>query len=462
MRALFRMAAIAVAGAALYYAGLLNSIVIQRPERPGAIAVVVAIGAALAVLIAAVRGTGQGDAETPPVHARLHRAVWLFASVMALVSIAWISDVPRQRSWDWTPYHNDAIALNECAARLVLEGRDPYASLDIFDCYAELGIGADRTTPLRRGQFADVAVYPTDDQLDAAWNLRQRGGENVEFVTRPSYPALSFLLITPFVALGWDTNRLYVLCLIAAMALVVLRTPTGLRPFMLTAVLGAASLAAFTVSGSADLLYVLPLAVAWLWRERRWSAIAYGIAAATKQLAWFFAPFYLIAVVTMHGWREGLRRSAISAGVFAATNLPFIFWHPADWLEGVMTPLSEPMFPRGAGLVFLGTNGGLPLLPASAYLALEGLCGLVCLAVAWRSRRTSPELGAVLALVPLFFAWRSLFSYFFLVPLFAAVAVARMPLGEMTAERARAAGALTLFAIPARRLALVARRGRAA
>jgi glycosyl transferase family 87 len=464
MRALIRMAAIAVAGAVLYYAGLLNSIVIQRPERPGAVAVVIAIGAALALLIAAVRGTGRADAETPPAHKSLHRLVWLFASVMALVSITWISDVPRQRSQDWTPYHNDAIALNECAARLVLEGRDPYASLDIFDCYARLGIGANRTTPLRRGAFSDVVVYPTDDQLDAAWALRARGPavENVEFVTRPSYPALSFLLITPFVALGWDTNRLYVLCLIAAMALVVWRTPIGLRPFMLTAVLGAASLAAFTVSGSSDLLYVLPLAAAWLWRERRWSALAYGVAAATKQLAWFFAPFYLIAVVTMHGWREGLRRAAIAAAVFIATNLPFILWHPADWLDGVTTPLSEPMFPRGAGIIFLGTNGGLPLLPASAYLALEALCALACLAVAWRARRSSPELGVMLALVPLFFAWRSLFSYFFLVPLFAAVAVARMPLGDLTPERARAAGALTLFALPARRLALVARRGRAA
>jgi len=37
-----------------------------------------------------------------------------------------------------------------------------------------------------------------------------------------------------------------------------------------------------------------------------------------------------------------------------------------------------------------------------------------------------------------------------------------LPLGELTPERARATGALTLFAIPARRLALVARRGRAA
>jgi hypothetical protein len=462
MRALFRMAAIAVAGATLYYAGLLNSIVILRPERPGAIAVVIAIAAALAVLIAAVRGTGAGDAETPPAHPRLHRAVWLFVSVMALVSIAWIWDVPRKRAWDWTPYHNDAIAINECAARLVLRGRDPYAAVDVFDCYAELGIGGDRTTPLRRGAFADVAVYPTDDQLDAIWALRARGGENVEFVSRPSYPALSFLLLVPFAALGWDSNRLYVLCLIVAMALVVLKTPAGLRPFMLTAVLGAASLAAFTVNGSADLLYVLPLVAAWLWRERRWSALAYGVAAATKQLAWFFAPFYLIAVVAAHGWREGARRAAIAAAVFAATNLPFVLWHPGDWLEGVITPIAAPMFARGAGLVFLGTNGGLPLLPSAAYLALEGLCALACVAVAWRSRRTSPELGVVLALVPLFFAWRSLFSYFFLIPLFAAVAVARMPMGDLTPERAREAGALTLFALPVRRLALVARRGRAA
>jgi hypothetical protein len=37
-----------------------------------------------------------------------------------------------------------------------------------------------------------------------------------------------------------------------------------------------------------------------------------------------------------------------------------------------------------------------------------------------------------------------------------------MPLGDLTPERAQAAGALTLFAVPARRLALVAKRGRAA
>jgi hypothetical protein len=448
VRALQRIAAIAAAGAALYYAGLLNSTILQRPERPGAVAVVVAIGAALAVIALAMRGTGRGDAETTGRWAVLHRLAWLFVCVMAVVSLAWLATMPRKHSNDWTPYHNDAIALNECSARLLMRGADPYASLDIFDCYRDLGIGSDRTTPLRRGAFADVPVYPTDQELDRVWALRQREGANVEFVSQQSYPALAFVLLVPFVALGVDTNYVYLACLLAAMALLIWRSSAGLRPFMLTGLLGASCLVAFTVGGSADLLYALPLVVAWLWRERAGGALAFGIAASVKQLAWFVAPFWLIAVVASLGWRAALRQAAIAAAVFAMANLPFILWHPREWLEGVLTPVSLPMFARGAGLVFLSTNGDLPMLPATAYLVMEAAALLVCLAVAWRARRTSPELGIVLALVPLFFAWRSLFSYFFLIPLFAYAGLVRMPLGDLSAQRARDAGALTLFALP--------------
>jgi len=419
VRALVRIAAIAVAGAALYYAGMLNSIIIQRPERPGAVVVVVAIAAALVMIAGALRGSGIDDALAPPTHTRLHRVMWLFVCVMATVSLAWLFAAPRQHGEDWTPYHNDAIALNECAARLVLEGKDPYASLDIFTCYVPLEIGADRTTPLRRGAFASDTSYPTDDELDATWALRQREGGNVEFVERPSYPALSFLLLVPFVALGIDTNVVYLACLLAAMALIVWRAPSGLRPFVLTGLLGASCLVAFTVGGSADLLYALPLVAAWIWRDRLAGGIAFGVAIAVKQLAWFVVPFFVIAVATSSGWRGAARQLLLSGGIFALANAPFALWHPGDWLAGVLTPVVEPVFPRGAGLIFLSTNGGLPLLPASAYLAMEGVAMIVCLAIAWRARRTSPEIGVALALVPLFFAWRSLFSYFFLIPLFA-------------------------------------------
>src|SRR5438094_4136938 len=440
-----------MAGAGLYFAGILNSIILEHPERPGAPAVVVGVGAAIGLLVYALRGTGEGEARTTTRRLWFLRLTWVFVCVMGLVGISWILGMPRQHSYDWTPYHNDAIALNECAARLVLSGRDPYTDLDLFACYNRLAIGPDRTTPLRRGLFANDVVYPTDQEMDDAWDLRSNGvGTNVEFVWRPSYPSLSFLFLLPVVALGIDTNYLYVACLLAAMALVIWRAPSGLRPFFLTALLGAASLTAFTVGVSSDLLYALPLVVAWIWRDRRWAAVPFGIALATKQIAWFFAPFWIIAVGTERGWRAAARDAAIAAGVFALTNLPFMVHDPQAWLAGILTPLVEPMFARGAGLIFLSTNGGLPLLPAVAYSVAEAVAGTICLVVAWRTRRTSPELGAVLAIVPLFFAWRSLFSYFFLLPLFALAAVARMPLGQLAFERARELGGLTIFAAPSR------------
>src|SRR3989442_2032959 len=293
MRALWRLAAIAVAGAALYFAGIVNSIILEHAGRGGVGVVVLAIGAAIVLPAFAVRGTGRGDAVTTTDQVWLVRGTWAFVCVMALVSLGWLVGMPRQHSYDWTPYHNDAIALNECAARLVLRGRNPYTDLDLFSCYGRLAIGADRTTPLRRGLFANEAIYPSDSELDRAWDLRSRGdGANEEFVWRPSYPALAFVPLVPFVAAGLDTNYVYVACLLLAMALVLWRAPRGLRPFFLTGLLGSASLAAFTVGGSSDLLYALPLVAAWLWRDHKWAAVLLGLAIATKQIAWFFVPYY--------------------------------------------------------------------------------------------------------------------------------------------------------------------------
>ena len=453
MRALIRVAAIALAGAALYYAGLVNSIVIRTPDRFGAIVVVLAIAAGLGMLVFALTGTGAGEAargSTRSLDIRLHRATWLVVSIMSLVGLAWLAVAPRQHSSDWTPYHNDAIALNDCAARLLLAGRDPYTDLDLFACFGALGIGADRTTPLQRGRFAAVPVYPNDDELDGAWAARVADpGGNVEFEERLSYPALSVVLIVPWVALGWDSNVLYLLCLLAAMGLILKRAPVGFHPFILTGLFAAACLEAFTVGGSADLLYALPLVAAWIWRERGWSGLLIGVASATKQIAWFFVPFYLIAVLTRQGPRVAVRRAAEAAAVFALANLPFVLHDGGAWLSGVLAPLTAASFARGAGLIFLATNGVLPLWPSAIYAGLEAAAGIGVLIVAWRTRRTSPELGVVLAVLPLFLARRSLFSYFFLTPLFAYAALVRLPLGGLRPAVARATGAVTLFALPA-------------
>lgn len=446
MRLLLRIAAVAMAGAALFQAGRVNGMIQLEPSAVGAVFAASVVAAALILLGIALTGTGRGDAAGAAPDALLTpmRATFLFVSLAALLGLLWLRGIPYRPVHDATPYHNDAIALNECAAQALMRGVDPYRGLDIFECYGSREIGPDRTTPLRRGPFADVEIYPSEEQLDAVW-----AGRRDEFVSRPSYPSLSIVLILPWIALGWDANVLYVLCLIAAMALVLARAPAGSRVLLLTGLFAALSLTAFAVGGSADLLYALPLVAAWLWRERRWSALALGVAASVKQLAWPLAVFYLLQVVADRGWREAARRAAVAGGVFIAVNLPFVLWDAQAWMLGVLTPVSEPMFPRGVGLVSLGANGVAPLLPATTYLMLEGLAGIGALALAWRTRHTSPELGVVLATVPLYFAWRSLFSYFFLLPLFAFAGLARMPAGELSPGAIRASGALTVIAMPA-------------
>ena len=430
MRALIRLAGVGIVGMAMHYIATIQSRLLTRPSPGAALLTVIGLAISLVLLILVTSGTGSKDgrrgvARVPP---RVVRGLWLAVTGFAVIGIGAFTTVVAESRPDATPYHNDAIAIQQCAAQLVLHGQDPYRSLDIFSCYDDLGIGGDRTTPLRRGLFAAVPVYPTDAQLDAAWEERRSDpASNVEFEWRP-YPALAFLMMVPWVLLGLDPNHLSIILLVIGMGLVLLRAQPRARGLMLTAMLSSLVVIAWTIGGSLDLLYAIPLMAAWIWRERRWSSLLVGVAIATKQLAWFAAPYYFMQVVSSRGKREALLRFAMVCAVFVASNAPFIAGDPAAWVAGVATPMLAPMFARGAGIVLLSTGGLLPLPPSAVYVVAEGIAMVVCLVVAWRARRSAPEVGLVLAFIPLFFAWRSLFSYFFLLPLFAAAAISRMRL----------------------------------
>src|SRR3990172_9149231 len=131
MIALLRIAAVAVAGPALYEAGIVNGLVQLRPSPLGALFTTLAIAAAFVLLAMALTGTGRGDATAaaPDGYSLPMRATFLLVSVLAVVGLGWVRGVPAPPLHDPTPHHNDAIALNECAALLVLPGEDPYRRL---------------------------------------------------------------------------------------------------------------------------------------------------------------------------------------------------------------------------------------------------------------------------------------------------------------------------------------------
>src|SRR5207248_4272012 len=114
--------------------------------------------------------------------------------------------------------------------------------------------------------------------------------------------------------------------------------------------------------------YVLLLIVAWLLHEHRWrSAIFFGLALATKQIAWYFIPFYAILLYRRYGFKEVVYRLTIAGSLGLATNLPFILWNPQAWLAGVLAPVADPMFPMGVGIINLSVAHLLPYFTSTIY-----------------------------------------------------------------------------------------------
>jgi hypothetical protein len=311
-------------------------------------------------------------------------------------------------------YWNDGTSLTANAAYLLLEGRDPFTASTLGEVVQRFSIHADWTTPLRVGYFAGRVDYPSASEVQNAFEQAVQSGNANAFEAKVSYPALSFLPLVPFALFHIENVfPFYLACYLLILYIAWRVSSPAIRPW--TVLLGLANIPMWssTVGGNIDVLCFLFLILTWLSSERRWvSALFLGLACATKQTAWFFVPFYLLLIWRNTGWTEALRRLIVAGGVALLINLPFILWDAHAWLVGILTPMADPMFPDGIGIITLSVTHLLPYFPGWFYSALEGLAMIGTLYWYWRICRRHPEAAMLLAVVPLFFAWRSLPSYF--------------------------------------------------
>ncbi|MGH2496255.1 MAG: hypothetical protein ACRDIV_16285 [Ktedonobacteraceae bacterium] len=319
-------------------------------------------------------------------------------------------------------YRNDGTSIDMNAAILLTQGHNPYTDSNILSVARRFSILPIWTTPLREGQFANSASYPTLDQINSVFAHDLKTGHAPEFESKVSYPAFSFLSLLPFVWLGTNNALpLYLICYLLIVFIGWKIVRPEMRPWLLLLSLANASMLTSVLNGNADMLYILLIFLAWLLRDRRWwSILCLGLALATKQPAWLFLPFYAIMIWRHYNLKEAILRVSVSACLMLAINLPFILWNPHAWLAGVLAPVVDPMYPVGVGIVALSSPSLLPLLPGVVYTALEVLAMFFCLAWYWRICKSRPEAALLLAVLPLFFAARSLPSYFYCaaLPLF--------------------------------------------
>jgi hypothetical protein len=320
-------------------------------------------------------------------------------------------------------YPNDGTTLDHFAAQELLKGHNPYVTTDVVGAIHEFQQDPARTTPLARGAFAALPAgqYPSQDLIRAVFARQPIGQPEkiVEFETHVSYPALSFAPLVPFVWAGASSvTPFYGLCLLLLIVALVIGAPSEARPWIALLALASAPLLDATVAGSLDVQWILLMFVAWRWSGRSiLSTVALGLAIASKQLAWFFLPYYAIYIWRRYDVRAAVARLGGAAAIFLAVNAPFFLNAPRAWLAGVLAPQVAPMFPSGTGLIRLSLAGLIPVMPQAVYAALEVVALAVSLVWYWRNGKDNPEMAFILAVLPLFFAWRSLTTYFYYIGL---------------------------------------------
>jgi hypothetical protein len=290
-------------------------------------------------------------------------------------------------------YHVDAVTVPHVAAQELLAGHDPYTTFDLPAALAQFGINPELVT-----HYEDGTV-----------------------VRSLNYPALNFLMVTPFIALGVTDIRWIYLAEIIALVLILLRkVRIPWRPLVSAGVVGNTVIMRQNILAGVDPTWWALLTIAWIFVESSWlSPIAVGLAVASRQPAWFAAPFYLLAIWKRSGRAEALRRTAIVGVVALLPNLPFIIDNPAAFFDSVTSPMIGALAPSGVGFVRLGLDGPFPLLPRALYGTLAAVSFVTMLAVLWRFWRSVPIGALIFPFVPLYLAWRSLQNYFGSIPILA-------------------------------------------
>ncbi|MCL1885328.1 MAG: hypothetical protein FWF98_00965 [Dehalococcoidia bacterium] len=311
----------------------------------------------------------------------------------------------------------DSTSFSIQATENLLSGKNPYAHANIVTALDASPDAYTRLTPLRTGAFADSFPYPTPDELKSIWDVAINNPDVLpqEIETKFNYPAGSFLLLAPFMAVGIsDIRIILIILLLPAVIYAAKRIAPRKRWYFVLGTLLSCELLMLILSADTKLLCIPFILAGWFTASRRpyLSAIFIGIAVATKQTAWFLLPFYLILIWKTINLRLAIRGGIIVGAVFFVTNAPFIIADYHLWLSSVFAPMVDPMFPLGDGLVTLVLTGIIPLDSPILFTVMEVATFVLCILWYMRHARRYPHTGLILSLVPIFFAWRSIMSYF--------------------------------------------------
>jgi hypothetical protein len=314
--------------------------------------------------------------------------------------------------------YSDAAALEHQATENFLAGENPYKESNVITAGIKFDLPYSKLTPLRVGQFANDFPYPDLDKISRVYDEAKSNPQQipVEFVSAYNYPAGSFIIPAPFIAPGIpDIRIVFLLCLLPALGYVIWQIKTREMKIFFGIVLFASfDLWNSVVSGATSLLVFPMLLLSWiLYRKNLWvSALFMALAIATKQVIWFFLPFYLILILREKGFRKSFLVAALCAAVFLLFNGAYIINDPKLWFSSIVEPMANTLFPSNIGIITLNFMGIINAHSSLPFTIMEIIVYVASLMWYYFNCKKAPETGIVLAITPFFFAWRGSWGYY--------------------------------------------------
>ncbi len=366
---------------------------------------------------------------------RLIQIVWIMAFFITATNFA----APQITDAVTGNYRVDAIAFIHMDIDLILHGVNPYTDNAAFWQALQRWPGETPTPVLGAHAFgANPLNYPSIAAREVVIHQVFSSGEKTTTAFDPrtvhNYPAGILLLGAPFIWAGMPSLLWLNLLAFAILIFLLLRRALPeQRPSMLTAALLNPAIWNYTIFVNYDVIVILCIAAAWFFSpNRRASAIMMGLACSIKQLAWFFAPFYFIAIYKKDGWKAAIAGGVWMFAVFFAVNLPFIILSPVAWFQSVLVPATDSFYPIGFGPISLALSRDIPFGPHILWSGMEFGVWVGLIAWAWFRPVNRNDLPLIAPLA-LWFGWRSPMNYFAFQPIFAAHTTAEKERAELLA-----------------------------
>ncbi len=240
------------------------------------------------------------------------RQMLVFAAIAAIAIAPTVLGIYLRQVSAPHLFVHDGVIQTEEAVKFLLAGKNPYA-----ENYLD--------TPL------------------AMWTFTEGNLTENPALYHSAYLPFLFLFSMPFYLLfqatvGWfDERVIYLTLFLAAVFLVrrLARTPGRQRALMLAISLNPLFVP-FLIEGRNDVfvLFWLGLSLVSLHADRPYgSAIYFALACASKQTAWFLAPFYFLYSSRAHSFSKLARQFFLCAAVFIAIVLPFVLWDPNAFID---------------------------------------------------------------------------------------------------------------------------------